>query len=466
MSFVLWLSILVWFVKGDKNATVSDGKKFRVCILCEPNPVTYVSGQASRFRLMMQHFSDHCRETHKLSLVTADAAYPSPPSTCFDGNIPIHYTLGYPLPSYPKVILPVDATLKTLRVLFPWKERKFDIIHVSSPGFFLFIAVVASQIYQIPLLVSYHTHLPVYARSYLPYPINVVAELLLWKTILILHRFADLTLVTSPQMAEEFLEHYRGARFLPDTIPIRVWRKGVDMQRFHPNHRNEEMRKRMAAGGSPNDFLLVYVGRLGKEKRLKDLRGILEEMNRRHAEDNKLRNTRLCLVGEGPQEDELKEHFAGTPTVFLGRLDGIELSQAFASGDAFGMPSDSETLGFVVLETMASGVPCVAAAAGGPLDLIDNNTTGYLVPTGNIHAFCDRLEALQRDPILHQKVSLLGRQEAERWNWYSSMDELRTQAYPECLENFQSRASQRMMRWLSRGRAPKRQHPRKANSHK
>jgi sulfoquinovosyltransferase len=50
---------------------------------------------------------------------------------------------------------------------------------------------------------------------------------------------------------------------------------------------------------------------------------------------------------------------------------GEELSQSFASADVFLMPSDSETLGFVVLESMASGVPVIGANAGGIPNLID-----------------------------------------------------------------------------------------------
>ena len=56
-----------------------------------------------------------------------------------------------------------------------------------------------------------------------------------------------------------------------------------------------------------------------------------------------------------------------------------ELSAAFASADVFVMPSDSETLGFVVLEAMASGIPVVGVAAGGLVDIIQNDNTGYLV---------------------------------------------------------------------------------------
>lgn len=79
---------------------------------------------------------------------------------------------------------------------------------------------------------------------------------------------------------------------------------------------------------------------------------------------------RLALVGTGPDAEALKEYFAGTKTVLTGIMTGDDLSQAFASADVFVMPSDSETLGFVVLESMASGVPVVGAKAGGIPDLI------------------------------------------------------------------------------------------------
>lgn len=57
-------------------------------------------------------------------------------------------------------------------------------------------------------------------------------------------------------------------------------------------------------------------------------------------------------------------------------MKGQELSEAYASADVFIMPSETETLGFVVLEAMASGVPVVAVAAGGLTDIVQHNKTG------------------------------------------------------------------------------------------
>jgi sulfoquinovosyltransferase len=62
--------------------------------------------------------------------------------------------------------------------------------------------------------------------------------------------------------------------------------------------------------------------------------------------------------------------------VAQGMMKGQELSEAYASADVFVMPSETETLGFVVLEAMASGVPVVAVAAGGLTDIVQHNQTG------------------------------------------------------------------------------------------
>ena len=115
---------------------------------------------------------------------------------------------------------------------------------------------------------------------------------------------------------------------------VDVWRKGIDTERFDPSFKSAEMREKMS-DGNPNDFLMVYVGRLGAEKRIKDVRAILEKMP----------NARFCVVGKGPQMEELQEYFKGTKTKFMGQMSGDELSQAFASADVFAMPYATTEVG-------------------------------------------------------------------------------------------------------------------------
>jgi sulfoquinovosyltransferase len=234
------------------------------------------------------------------------------------------------------------------------------------------------------------------------------------------HNRADLTLVTSPPMKQELTEN---------GIPsVEVWRKGIDTERFDPKFRSEEMRSRMS-DGNPDAFLIVYVGRLGAEKRLKDIKPMLEKMP----------NARLSIVGKGPQMEELQEWFKGTNTMFMGQLSGDDLSAAFASADAFCMPSDSETLGFVVLESMASGVPVVGANAGGIPSIIDDEKTSFLAEPGDIDGFVKCLTKLQ-DTKFRDEMGKAAREEAERWGWEAATSVLRNVQYTKALRNFRSRA--------------------------
>lgn len=128
-------------------------------------------------------------------------------------------------------------------------------------------------------------------------------------------------------------------------------------------------------------------------------------------------NMRLAIVGGGPYMDNLKETFKGTKTVFTGILRGQPLWEAFASGDVFCMPSDSETLGFVVLESLASGVPVIGARAGGIPDLIDereDSRTGYLVPPGDPDAISRCVNDLMADK---DKMRAMGSRYAEGVLW-------------------------------------------------
>jgi len=210
---------------------------------------------------------------------------------------------------------------------------------------------------------------------------------------------------------------------------VDVWRKGIDTVRFSPEFKTAAMREKMSDGHS-DDFLMVYVGRLGNEKRLKDIKAVLERMGP---------NARLCIVGGGPQAEELHEWFKGTNTVFTGQMSGDDLSAAFASADTFIMPSDSETLGFVVLESMASGVPVVGAAAGGILNLIHDGEDGFLVTPGDTDTYVEKLELL-RDASLRESMGKTARAEAEKWSWEAATSVLRNVQYEKAIVNFHSRA--------------------------
>lgn len=296
-------------------------------------------------------------------------------------------------------------------------------------GLIVLSAIVCSRLFHVPLVMSYHTHLPIYVESYLP-RLSWVLFRILWWWIKWTHSFADLTLVTSTQMQEEFQVH---------SIPrVDVWQKGVDAERFSPRHFHENMRRKMMGANKSADdrLVLLYVGRLAVEKRILKIKEILSQVP----------NASLCLVGTGPQEEFLKQEFKNTPTVFLGELHGDELSQAYASADIFCFPSDSETLGFVVMEAMASGLAVVAANAGGIPSIIEDGQTGYLV--SETSEYVDRINGLRTNAAKRKRIASSALLASQAWSWDTAMNRLVTEQYPKAKANFQSRWGVRLWRKL------------------
>jgi len=105
-----------------------------------------------------------------------------------------------------------------------------------NSGFILFAAIFYSRVFRIPLLLSYHTHLPIYFRNYIGFVPG--HEKVAWGILRWAHSRADLTLVTSPQIREEMI-----ANGIPR---VDVWRKGIDTVKFHPRFKDLEMRKTMS----------------------------------------------------------------------------------------------------------------------------------------------------------------------------------------------------------------------------
>lgn len=432
--FVLGLSPEVGENYGDDGSCPSNdssptscsvSKPLKIAVLMEPSPVgSYVCGQSKRIAILLQYLLEDTEDS--VELITAEVNDIDKPSL-WRNHIPIHYTAGMQLPSYPAISISVDWSLKALRELYRFRP---DVIHATTPGPLLFPSIVASWLWSIPLVLSCHTHLTAYAQTYLSSGgfVSALVEWVLWQFVGVVHSMADVTLVTSPQVQADFAAH--------GIERVGVWPKGINTTQFDPRFADPDMRSRMS-GGHPEDVLLVYIGRLAAEKQLKSLRNVLLQTP----------GARLCFVGTGPQESELKVHFQGTNTVFLGQLtDSLELSQAFASGDVFCMPSTSETLGFVVLESMASGVPVVAANVGGLRHILDDGTTGYLVnpPHEDDREFVRRVNELKEDATLRERIADAARKEATLWSWKYSMQQVRHEFYPQAQRHFENRQVRRV----------------------
>jgi sulfoquinovosyltransferase len=259
----------------------------------------------------------------------------------------------------------------------------------------------------------------------------------MWLVIQILHTAADLTLVPSAALAKE-LEAAR----VTAANKIRLWNKGVDSESFHPRFRSYEMRLRLS-NGEPEKPLIVHVGRLGVEKSLDFLKSVMD----------RIPEARIAFIGDGPYKEELETLFSGMPAVFTGMLLGEELSQAYSSGDVFIMPSESETLGLVVLEAMASGIPVVAARAGGIIDIIPpehEGKTGFCFNPGNVNDCLSKLEPLLQNAELRETIGKSAREESEKLDWRAATKKIRNEHYSAAIWFWRKKKVQlfRPIQWL------------------
>lgn len=323
---------------------------------------------------------------------------------CPDGGLREHKgakvygVKGSPLPWYPelKMAFPGPSVGKALEDFNP------DLVHVVNPAILGLGGIFFAKTMNIPLVASYHTHLPQYLQHY---GLGAL-EGLLWELLKAAHNQAELNLCTSTAMVEELRLH--GIKNLD------LWQRGVDTEMFQPSLKSEKMRDRLSQG-NPQDPLLLYVGRVSAEKQIDQIKPVLEAIP----------NSRLAIVGDGPYRAELEAHFAGTNTNFVGYLQGLELASAFASSDAFVFPSRTETLGLVLLEAMAAGCPVVAANSGGIPDIVTDGENGYMFDPHDPDGAVKATLKLFADKEAREAMRLNARQEAEKWGWAAATAQLR-----------------------------------------
>ena len=152
---------------------------------------------------------------------------------------------------------------------------------------------------------------------------------------------------------------------------------------------------------------------------------------------------------------ELEQMFSGMPAVFTGTLQGEELSQAYASGDVFVMPSESETLGFVVLEAMSSGIPVVGARAGGIPDIIPEDQEGktsFLYTPGDVDDCVGKIGQLLSSEELREAMGRAARKEMEKFDWRAATRKIRNEQYSAAIWFWRKKRAQllRPLQWALR----------------
>jgi glycosyltransferase involved in cell wall biosynthesis len=310
---------------------------------------------------------------------------------------PIYGVPSLWLPFYPETRVPPPwpLVLARLRAFQP------DMIHLFSPFSLGMIGMIAGSLFNVPVIANYQTDLPAYTRSY-GFGLLCTAVIGLLRY---LHNGCHLTLAPSRATVAE-LRAWGFRR-------VRLWERGVDSERFTPSRRSDEWRQRLLAGRDRQRLLVLYVGRMAKEKHLETLRDLAREPG-----------VALTLVGGGEHLPEIRRALGDSDAHFTGYLVGDDLANAFAAADAFVFPGPEETFGQVVLEAMASGLPVIVTDRGGPQTLVTDGRNGYICPVDDAAAFAERVRRLRDDPVLRECMSREARQAAEDRPWLTIMQQL------------------------------------------
>jgi phosphatidylinositol alpha 1,6-mannosyltransferase len=298
---------------------------------------------------------EHLRRTgHEALVIAPDNPPGEPRAERIHDGIRVHRV---PSRMFPKVTsLPLGVpTPRLVRVL-----RGFDpdVVHLASPALLGYGGVKAARYLGVPTVAVYQTDVPGFAASY---GIGATRRAA-WAWFRHLHRLADRTLAPSTATMESLVDH----RF----PRVHHWARGVDVIRFAPSARDEDLRRQWSPDGKP---IVGFVGRLAPEKHAERLIALAAAGD-----------VQLVIVGDGVDRPKLQ---AAMPTaVFAGALYGNELSAAYASMDVFVHAGEHETFCQVVQEALASGLPVIAPDAGGPRDLVTPWRTGLLLPVKEFEA--------------------------------------------------------------------------------
>jgi glycosyltransferase involved in cell wall biosynthesis len=305
-----------------------------------------------------------------------------------------------------------------VRLSWPWTgavRRELDrfqpdLVHVVTEGPLGRLGRRHALTRGLPLVTSFHTDFPRYARHYFgAWAVRPARRYL--------RRFHEAALATHTP-SEITQGELVSLGLTQAVVGAAAWTVPRSPLPGETSRRNQ-----LVAGERP---LILHVGRLAAEK---DVDTLIRTFILLHAVLGQ--QAAFCVAGDGPKAAAVR---AALPFAWhKGFLPRETLADLYADSDLFVFPSPSETCGLVALEAMSSCLPVIAAAAGGVRENVRDGLTGRLVPAGDAHAFAGATRELVETPEERAAMAQAARAFAQARDWDCELDAL-TPLYQAALE--------------------------------
>jgi glycosyltransferase involved in cell wall biosynthesis len=318
---------------------------------------------------------------------------PTVENPAFEATGEIVSVPSVPIPLRPEYRWPLALTPRIRRDLADYRP---NIVHIASPDVVAHRAVSWARRNDVAAVASIHTRFETYLAYYHLQMLEPAARAIMRR----LYRRCDAIVAPSESMAAVL----RAQRMNRD---ISIWTRGVDRNQFHPGRR--DMAWRRGLGIKDKTFVVAFLGRLVMEKGLDVFADAIDALVERKVKHQ------VLVIGDGPARAWFAQRLP--QAMFIGEQVGADLARSVASSDVFLNPSITETFGNVTLESMACGLPVVAAVATGATSLVRDGETGMLVEPSDVDGFAEALERYAKDPELRRRHGEAGLAYAQTMDW-------------------------------------------------
>lgn len=310
--------------------------------------------------------------------------------------------LGFPIYTVPSLeVINFPVGIPSPSVAKQLDDFQPDLVHIAAPFWLGSHAIEWCRRKSVPSVAVYQTDISGYCSRY---GLDFARPLVDRMTAMI-HAPATVSLAPTKEAAEKL-----GGLGVKN---VSIWGRGVDTDLFHPDLRLTAQAQILKRKIAPKSEIVVgFVGRLAAEKQVHRLLEIAE-----------LPNTKLLIVGDGPERERLQNLFAPHGAYFAGMQTGLSLANHYAAIDIFVHCGTEETFGQTIQEAKAAGAAVVGPDRGGPRHLIEHGTSGLLVNPDKPAGYREAVEALL-DSSLRQKVSRNARESVISNTWARNNSDL------------------------------------------